>query len=102
MPQLSSWLVHLRRIVHPGVSPDRLWRLTEYAQESLTHAPAIRKTGFLGHLIDRMAGLFHHQSRRFKAKIFNGLGGGLSGLGPEGAAELPWTQMRRFRQLLDG
>ena len=49
--------------------------LTEDAQEGLTHAPAIGEAGFLGHLIDRMARLFHHQSRGFEAKIFNGLGG---------------------------
>ena len=58
-----------------SIATDSLGRLTEAAQERLTHSPAIRKTCFPSNHINRVARLFHHQASCFKAEVLNGFRG---------------------------
>src|ERR1700687_4269800 len=49
------------RCFRTRVSPDRLRRLSEGAQEGAAHAVAIGKTRLPSDDVDRMAALLHHQ-----------------------------------------
>jgi len=73
------------------VSPDRLRRLPEGAQEGTAHAVAIGKTGLPGDHLDRMAALLHHQPGGLEAQVLDRLGRRLAGLGVERTAELART-----------
>src|SRR4051794_13232749 len=83
------------------VSPDRLRRLSEGAQEGAAHAVTIGETGLPGDDVDRMAALLHHQTGGLDAQVLDRLGRRLARLGAERTAELARTEMRRFGELAD-
>src|SRR3546814_13833207 len=64
------------------IAAYHLGRLTERPDECAPHPLAIRKAGFGGDSLNRMACLLHHDARGLDPQVLDRLGRGPAGFGP--------------------
>src|SRR3546814_15723953 len=83
------------------IAAYHLGRLTERPDECAPHPFAIRKAGFGGDRLNRMACLLHHYARGLDPRVLDRLGGGLAGFGAKRAAELARAEIGHAGEYLD-
>jgi hypothetical protein len=99
LPQLSA---RLRGSEAPSsLAAESLWRLAECPQEGTPHPLRVTESGFDSDVLNPMATLSQHESRRFEPEALDRSGWRFTGFRTESSAELPRAKVRNIGKALD-